>query len=162
MRVFSKKSLFVLNLVVLTLIILIIPTTAAEKSQHPAGFRALNGQAARNFQVPGDMKLVAQEGLARYGLTADRYRQFVGEAEVLGGQLTVYRDEAGTAVAVLGSHYPDLAAQNSVKLSAGQAKSLAVSQHNQGSEWFTVAGSYAANVADAWDEVGVNVALCGN
>jgi bacillolysin len=137
MRLLSKKTLFVLILVALTLIIMIIPTTAAEKGQNPAGFRALNGQAARNFQVPGDMKLVAQEGLARYGLSADRYRQFVGEAEVLGGQLTVYRDEAGTAVAVLGSHYPDLAAQNTVKLSAGQAKSLAVSQHNQGSEWFT-------------------------
>ena len=25
-----------------------------------------------------------------------------------------------------------------------------------------VAGSYAANAADAWDEVGVDVALCGN
>jgi len=25
-----------------------------------------------------------------------------------------------------------------------------------------VAGAYAANVADAWDEVGVDVALCGN
>ena len=135
MRLFSKKTLFVLTLVVLTLVILIVPTTAAEKGQNQAGFRAVNGQAARNFQVPGDMKLVAQEGLARYGLSADRYRQFVGAAEVLGGQLTVYRDTSGTAVAVVGSHYPDLVAQNEVKLTAGQAK--AMSQHNQGSEWFT-------------------------
>ncbi len=136
MRLLSKKTLFILTLVVLTLVILIVPTTAAEKGQNPTGFHALNGQAARNFQVPGDMKLMAQEGLARYGLSADRYRQFVGEAQVLGGQLTVYRDEAGTAVAVVGSHYPDLAVQNEVKLSVGQAKSTAMSQHNQGSEWF--------------------------
>ena len=137
MRSHSKKTLLVMILVVLTLIILIVPTTAAEKGQHPAGFRTLNGQAARNFQVPGDMTLVAQEGLAKYGLAADRYRQFVGEAKVLGGQLTVYRDETGTAVAVIGSHYPDLVAQNAVKLSVGQARNAAMSQPGQGNEWFT-------------------------
>ncbi len=137
MSVLSKKTLFVLILVVLTLVILIAPTTAAEKGHNPAAFRALNGQAARNFQVPGDMKLMAQEGLAKYGLSADRYRQFVGDAAVLGGQLTVYRDEAGTAVAVIGSHYPNLVVQNEVKLSVGQAKNMAMSQPSQGNEWFT-------------------------
>jgi thermolysin len=137
MRSLSKKTLFVLTLVVLTLIILIVPTTAAEKGRNPAGFHALNGQAARNFQVPGDMKLMAQEGLAQYGLSADRYRQFFGDAAVLGGQLTVYRDEAGTAVAVIGSHYPDLVAQNEARLSTGQAKNAAMSQPSRGSEWFT-------------------------
>ena len=70
----SKKTLLVLILVALTLIIMIVPTTAAEKGKSPAGFRALNGQTARDFQVPADMKLVAQEGLARYGVAADRYR----------------------------------------------------------------------------------------
>lgn len=137
MRLHSKKTLLVLILVALTLIIMIVPTTAAEKGQNPAGFRALNGQTARNFQVPADMKLMAQEGLARYGVSADRYRQFVGAAQVLGGQLTVYRDAAGTAVAVIGSHYPDLVVQNEVKLSVGQAKQAAMTQPSQGSEWFT-------------------------
>jgi thermolysin len=136
MKTDSKKMLLVLALVMLTLVIMIVPTMAAGKGQ-PAGFRALNGQEARDFQVPGDMKLVAQEGLGQYGLAANRYRQFIGEAEVLGGQLTVYNDEAGTAVYIIGSHYPDLAAQNEVELSAGQAKRAAMNQGGQGNEWLT-------------------------
>lgn len=137
MRLNSKKTLFVLTLVVLTLIIMLVPAATAHQGRQPAGFRALHGQEARNFAVPVDMKLIAQEGLAQYGLSANRYRQFAGEAAVLGGQLTVYEDEAGTAVYVIGSHYPDLAAQNEVKLSAGQAKRAAMNQGGQGSEWLT-------------------------
>lgn len=137
MKTDSKKMLLVLALIMLTLVIMIVPTMAAGKGPHPAGFRALNGQEARDFQVPGDMQLVAQDGLAKYGLTANRYRQFVGEAEVLGGQLTVYQDESNIAVYVIGSHYPDLVAQNEIKLSAGQAKRVALHQSGQGNEWLT-------------------------
>ena len=41
-------------------------------------------------------------------IAAERYRQFFGDAEVLGGQLTVYRDDAGVRDAVIGAHYADL------------------------------------------------------
>ena len=136
MRMLSKKTLLVVALVALTLIIMIIPTTAAEKGKNAAGFRALNGQAASAFQLPGDMQLVAQEEAGRYGWAADRYRQFYGEAEVLGGQLTIYRDAAGAAMAVVGGHYPDLAATNEVVLSANQAKQVVMDQIGHAGEWF--------------------------
>lgn len=136
MRMLSKKTLLVVILVALTLIIMIVPTTAAEKGKNAAGFRALNGQAAGAFQLPGDMQLVAQEGAGRYGWAADRYRQFYGEAAVLGGQLTIYRDAAGTPMAVIGAHYPDLAATNAVVLSANQAKQVVMDQIGRAGEWF--------------------------
>ncbi len=136
MRILSKKTLLVIALVVLTLIIMIIPTTAAEKGQNAAGFRALNGQAAGAFQLPGDMQLVAQEGAGRYGWAADRYRQFYGAAEVLGGQLTIYRNAAGATMAVIGAHYPDLAATNEVILSANEAKQAVMAQIGHAGEWF--------------------------
>lgn len=79
---------------------------AAESEKH--GFRTLSGEEARAFRVPGDMRMVWRADFPRFGLTQTRYQQFVGNAEVLGGQITVWRDKAGEAVAVIGSHYPDL------------------------------------------------------
>ncbi|HYJ96081.1 MAG TPA: hypothetical protein VEV86_15725, partial [Vicinamibacterales bacterium] len=71
----------------------------AQRPQPPAqgrsGFQTLAGATARAFRVPADMRLVAQERLGSGAqITAERYRQFLGDAEVLGGQLTVYRDDA--------------------------------------------------------------------
>ena len=90
MRLHSKKTLLVMTLVILTLIIMIVPDHCRRKRPKSGRFPRAERTGRTQFSNSTDMKLVAQEGMARYGLSADRYRQFVGEAEVLGGQLTVY------------------------------------------------------------------------
>ena len=106
-------------------------------SQGQSGFQTLAGATARAFRVPADMRLVAQERLGRDGqIAAARYRQFFGDAEVLGGQLTVYRDDAGVRDAVIGAHYPDLAPINTIRLTAGAAQGVAMGRRNApGSAW---------------------------
>ena len=54
MRSHSKKTLLVMISVVLTLIILIVPTTAAEKGQHPLHSHTLHAQTSVHRQR-GDM-----------------------------------------------------------------------------------------------------------
>jgi hypothetical protein len=102
----------------------------AQRPQSPAqgrsGFQTLTGATARAFRVPADMRLVAQERLGRGGqIAAERHRQFFGDAEVLGGQLTVYRDDAGVRDAVIGAHYADLAPTNAIRLTAGPPQARA-------------------------------------
>jgi hypothetical protein len=98
----------------------------AQRPQSPAqgrsGFQALAGATARAFRVPADMRLVAQEQL-RSGaqIAAERYRQFFGDADALGGQLTVYRDDSGVRDAVIGAYSADLAPTNAIRLTAGGA-----------------------------------------
>lgn len=79
-----------------------------QETPRPSGFRALSGAEARNFVLPSDVRLAATITLSRYGLTLERYQQYVGPAQVLGGQLTLYRDASGTVVNVIGAHYPGL------------------------------------------------------
>ena len=113
----------------------------AQRPQSPAqgrsGFQTLAGTTARAFRVPADMRLVAQERLGRGGqIAAERYRQFLGDAEVLGGQLTVYRDDAGVRDAVIGAHYADLTPGNTIRLTAGGARGIAMGRRNEpGSAW---------------------------
>ena len=91
------------------------------------GFRALSGGEAAGFSVPDDTELVRTFDLASYGLTYERYQQYYGEAraQVLGGQLTLYRDGSGAVTLVIGAHYPDIAPTNSVSLSRGGAQRIA-------------------------------------
>ncbi len=113
----------------------------AQRPQPPAqgrsGFQALAGATARAFRVPADMRLVAQERLGRGGqIAAERYRQFFGDAEVLGGQLTVYRDDAGVRDAVIGAHYAGLTPGNAIRLTPDGAQSVAMGRRNDpGSAW---------------------------
>jgi bacillolysin len=60
----------------------------------------------------------------RSGATYERYQQFFGsrKAEVLGGQITVYRDGSGSATSVIGSHYSGIAPKNSVAVSKRDAR----------------------------------------
>ena len=75
--------------------------------QGRSGFRAVTGAAAAAFRVPPDMRLIAQERVGRdRQIVSERYRQYVGNAEVHGGQLTVYRDDAGDRDAVVGALLP--------------------------------------------------------
>lgn len=121
------------TLVALTLILGSTGIEAQRQSPSPgrSGFQTLAGATARAFRVPADMRLMAQERLGRDGqIAAARYRQFFGDAEVLGGQLTVYRDDAGVRDAVIGAHYPGLAPINTIRLTAGAAQGVAMGRRN--------------------------------
>jgi bacillolysin len=69
------------------------------------------------------MRLVRHLQLA--GLTYERYQQFYRKAQVFGGQVTLYKDSSGTTTTVIGAHYPDIVASNSVAISADQAQQTA-------------------------------------
>jgi thermolysin len=83
------------------------------------------------------MRLIAQERRGRGGeIAAERYRQYVGEAEVLGGQLTIYRDAAGVRDAVVGAYYVGLQLANTVRLTADAAQGIAAARRNDaGAAW---------------------------
>jgi thermolysin len=109
------------------------------RGQGRAGFRALTGQEAAAFVVPPDMRLVAREsaGPSRLG-AVERYRQVVGNAEVLGGQLTVYTDGAGQRTAVIGAHYPDLSPAGTARIAPAAAQAIAAArQPNLAGDWRT-------------------------
>ena len=105
--------------------------------QGRSGFRAVTGAAAAAFRVPPDMRLIAQERVGRdRQIVSERYRQYVGNAEVLGGQLTVYRDDAGERDAVVGAYYADLTPANSIRLTAGAAQGIAAGRRDTaGATW---------------------------
>jgi thermolysin len=87
--------------------------------------------------VPSDVRLIAQGRVGPGGqIAVERYRQYVGDAEVLGGQLTVYRDDAGVRDAVIGAYYVDLKPVNTVRLTAGAARGVAAARRNDtGAAW---------------------------
>ncbi len=111
----------------------------AQAPQARAGFRALTGPEASAFAVPFDMRLVAREpGNDRQLVSAERYRQFVGNAEVLGGQLTIYTDNSGVRTAVIGTHYPNLRPAGAVRMGPAQAQAVAAARRpDLAGEWHT-------------------------
>lgn len=111
----------------------------AQVSGPRRGFRALRGQEASEFRVPSDMRRVSFERVGRTAhIQAERYQQFLGPAEVLGGQLTRYRDERDVSVAVVGAHYPDLAPSSTIRITAAEAQAVAASRRARGNgNWTT-------------------------
>jgi len=107
------------------------------QGQGRSGFRALTGQDAAAFVVPSDVRLVARGGAGsnRPGAVA-RYRQFVGNAEVLGGQLSIYTDAAGQRTAVVGAHYPNLAPATGPRIAPAAAQTIAAARRpDLSGEW---------------------------
>ncbi|MGD1996947.1 MAG: hypothetical protein PVH62_09255, partial [Anaerolineae bacterium] len=98
--------------------------TAVANGPGVSGFRALGGEEAAAFAVPGDMELVLTFPLPKYGLTYERYQQYFGPAKVLGGQITLYRSDDGVVSTVIGAHYPDIAPSNTVGLSMAAARGI--------------------------------------
>jgi len=88
------------------------------------GFRALSGAEAAFFVLPDDVDLVSSRRLERYGLTFERYQQVFGNAKVLGGQLTLHRNDAGDITTVIGAHYPGIVAKNAVGLARAEAHGI--------------------------------------
>lgn len=116
--------------------VLAVTAATVVQAQQIQGFQALTGDKAARFQVPSDVKFAKRETLR--GFVTERYRQSVGQAEVLGGSLTIYRNSGtGRIVGVIGARYPGLKPSNSVKLTAEQAKAIVVGTRGSEGEFFT-------------------------
>jgi bacillolysin len=105
---------------------LVAAGSVAAAPRDPA-FRALSGADAARFSLPPDMRVVKRLSLPALGGTYERYQQVFGdrEADVLGGQIVVYRDQSGTASSVIGARYAEIQAGNRVALSASAARNVA-------------------------------------
>lgn len=110
------------------------PSAGSAGANEGGGIVTLAGAKAAAFEVPHDVRKVWTARLAN-GVQQTRYQQFVADASVLGGQLTVLRDLDGSTLAVIGAHYPGLAATNSAKLSPQQARGIAEQRIGAGGVW---------------------------
>ena len=120
-----KKATLRLSAVLVMALLLGLPaTTVAQRGPDASGFRALSGQKAAAFSVPGDTQLVKTFYLSRYFLTYERYQQVFGAggAEVFGGQITLYRDNGGNITTVIGAHYPNIVPTSAVGLTQASAR----------------------------------------
>ena len=97
----------------------------AAAANNGGGFRALSGDDARGFTVPADMQLMESFRMDPHGLTYERYQQYFSAAEVLGGQITLFRDDSGVIVTVIGAHYPDIVPTNLPGLTQADARRVA-------------------------------------
>ena len=117
--VFSRsfRGLLVVGLlVILTLCTTVLGASAQENN---GGFVALSGVEARQYDVPGDVREAWRS--SGNGVTQTRYQQYVGDAAVYGGQITVL-SRNGQQAAVVGNHYSNLSPSNQVKLSKAGAR----------------------------------------
>ena len=108
--------------VITLLIVSVSPIVAANSSIDE--FKALSGQEAANFVIPDEMRLVKEFYMDKYGLTYERYQQLYGEAQVLGGQITIYKTQDGTVKNVIGNYFSNIAPTNTVGLTKAGAKGL--------------------------------------
>jgi Zn-dependent metalloprotease len=88
------------------------------------GFFTLTGEVAAGYAAPSDTTLIRSMPMERFGLTYERYQQTHEGAKVLGGQVTIHRDDDGNVVRVMGAHYPDIVATNTVRVTAAGARGL--------------------------------------
>jgi Zn-dependent metalloprotease len=88
------------------------------------GFFTLTGDEAAGYAAPSDTTLIRSMRMERFGLTYERYQQTHEGAKVLGGQVTIHRDDDGNIVRVIGAHYPDIVATNTVRITAAGARGL--------------------------------------
>jgi Zn-dependent metalloprotease len=103
-----------------------------------SSFRALSGTEAERFVLPDDTRLVRSGRYPRYGLRWERYQQYQHGVPVLGGEITVHRNESDVAVLVIGASYPTIAPANRARLTPSLARSLAVRGVGPGGEWSSV------------------------
>ena len=106
-------------LVILTLCTTVLGASAQENNGGPDGFVALSREKASQYDVAGDMREVWRS--SGNGVTQTRYQQYVGDAAVYGGQITVL-SRNGQQAAVVGNHYSNLSPSNEVRLSRAGAR----------------------------------------
>lgn len=121
----------------ISLLLIFSAAAWAGPANEKAGFIALKGAAAASFQVPADVHLMSTETSKARGLVSKRYQQMVGDADVLGGQLTVLSNASGDTVAVIGAYYPSLLSTNDIKLKGKTAQAVAASKIGSAGRWST-------------------------
>jgi bacillolysin len=109
---------------------------ALARDEGPSGSRALSGQVAAAFVLPGDVYELWRATLPG-GRLQVRYQQRVADADVLGGQLTVISNAVGATEAVIGAHYPGLVPRNQRSISAKQAAGIATQRFGAAAGWQT-------------------------
>jgi bacillolysin len=135
--VFSRsfRGLLVLGLlVILILCTTVLGASAQENNGSSDGFVALSGDGANQYQVPGDVREVWRS--SDNGVTQTRYQQYVGDAAVYGGQITVL-SRNGQQAAVVGNHYPNLTPSNQVKLSKAAAREKVQQERGKSGKFIT-------------------------
>jgi len=125
---------FILFVLFAFLLVLSITAVAAPGQK---GVIALKGAAATSFHLPSDAHLVQTRSMNNRGLVARRYQQMVGDAEVLGGQLTVLSQSTGEVLAITGAHFPNLMSTNDIKLKGNAAQAVAVARIGGEGQWKT-------------------------
>jgi bacillolysin len=112
---------------IIALVLLAAGGGAAKSSEagSDSGFLTLTGPEARAFVPPDGFRLTRSFPLESYGLTYERYQQFLGPARVDGAQITVLREDSGEPTAVVGAHFPNIIVRSSVRVSAAAAKETA-------------------------------------
>jgi bacillolysin len=113
----------------------LLPASAAQAAPGVRAFRALTADEATAFRVPADVLLTSRGVAGRDKLAFERYQQRFGDADVLGGQLTIYRAADGTTLAVIGAHYPAINATNTASLNAGEARAIVQRLIGAAGEW---------------------------
>ncbi|MGQ0792704.1 MAG: M4 family metallopeptidase [Deltaproteobacteria bacterium] len=94
---------------------------------YPADSSSINliGDAAKRFDIPSDVKIAQSFYLDKYGITYERYGQYFGAAEVLGGDITVIRDGNGSVASVFGSHFRNLVPRSKSRIAEAIARRFA-------------------------------------
>ena len=121
---------------------LVLATTSSAQPQdasRPAassaeGSFALSGAEASAYRLPGDVSKLWSSKLPG-GLTQTRYQQYVGDASVFGGQVTVIEDASGTPVTVVGAHFPGLDAANAKSLTRSSARDVVEKRIGTRGQW---------------------------
>ena len=124
-----------LTLAIVAICLLSMNATTAFASGK-SGPLALTGRDAAAYRVPNDVVKLWSARLPG-GLTQLRFQQVVGGAQVLGGQLTFLRDANGVNKAVIGAHYPGLAATNAKNITAKRAQGIASARIGNAGRWVT-------------------------
>ena len=130
------KSIFAIPLFFLLLANAVNAAPDISKHNH-AEFIALNGAEATNFKLPANVRLLGTANFKAAGVISKRYQQVVGNAEVLGGQLTVLNNTHGEAVAVIGENFPGLMSTNDITINDKSAQAITAKKIGSTGKWST-------------------------
>ena len=140
----SRRTLAGVSAAALVAITPVVPmlagSTSAASAQPrvatPDGSFALTGARAEAYKLPADVVKVDAFHNSSGGLST-RYQQMVDGASDIGGQITVVRDATGKTTAVVGAHFENLHAKNSVKLTGKQVRQDVQRRVGAGGSWST-------------------------
>jgi bacillolysin len=121
-------------LVILILCTTVLGASAQENNGGSDGFVAFSGEQAHQYDLPGDVREVWRS--SGNGVTQTRYQQYVGDAAVYGGQITVLSRD-GQQAAVVGNHYSNLSPSNQVKLSRAGAREKVQRERGKSGKFIT-------------------------